>query len=728
MRVEIVKNKKVTVKNWKLPKMIFFVFFVCILILFGRYCYLALSPTVNGHNIQVFASNRNTVSRSLTAMRGTIYDHEKNVLAQNVTSYTIIAYLDEKRSTKTKINHVKDIEGTAKALAEVLEADENDIKSRLEKGVDGKKYQVELGSAGKNITEMKKDEIEKLGLPGIDFIENYKRYYPNGDFASYILGYAKTNEKKDTDGKITEVIEGELGVEAKFDDVLKGTDGYLQYQQDRMGYKIPDTKETRIEAIDGSNIYLTLDASIQRFAETEVKATEEKYKPEWVMFTVMDAKTGDVLAAASTPSFNPNTRDITSYENPFVSRAFEPGSTMKIYTYMCAIEKGSYDGNATFRSGSITVEDATIKDWNNTGWGTISYDKGFEYSSNVGISNMMGRFINKNDLRDCLTKYGFGKTTGVDLSGEVSGKLGFKYPVEVVNAGFGQGITTTAIQHLQALSMIANDGKILSPHIVSKIENPNTGKITYKRKVEQSETVVSENTINKIKSLMYNVVNSDDPSATGKRYHIDGFDIIGKTGTAQIASPRGGYLKGDNAYVYSFAGMYPKDNPEVIIYAAVKKPNVGATAVLSEPTVSLMKNIAKYRNMFTAVTNNSDVVSLVLDSYINKKVENVKKELEANKISVITIGSGDKVINQYPEASEKVLSYDKVFLITNGDKNKMPDLKGYSRSEAIYLMKALGYKYEIDGYGYVTGQSIEPGKDVDNVVKITLSAKSEDVN
>lgn len=722
-------RKKQTKNNWKFPKRVFFVFFLCIIVLFARFCYLSLSKTVNGHDIQEFASKRNTVSKTLKATRGTIYDAHHSVLAQNVTSYTLIAYLDKKRKTGSKIDYVKDIDGTAEALAQVLEADKDDIKNRLQKGADGKKYQVELGNAGRNITELKKDEIEKLNLPGIDFIENYKRYYPNGDFASYILGYAKTNEKKDKDGKIITAIEGELGIEAKYDNLLKGTDGYLKYQQDRLGYKIPDTAETRIDPINGSDIYLTLDSSIQRFAETEVKAIQEKYMPEWAIISVMDAKTGDILASASTPSFNPNTRDVKNYENLLVSNAFEPGSTMKIYTYMCAIEKGTYDGNATFRSGSIEVADATIKDWNNTGWGTISFDKGFEYSSNVGISNMIGKFIDKNDLRDCLNKYGFGKNTGVDIARENAGKLGFKYPVEVANAGFGQGINTTVIQHLKALSIIANDGKALTPHIVSKIVNTNTGKTTYKRKVEKSDKVVKSETINKMKELMYNVVNSEDTQATGRRYKIDGFDVIGKTGTAQIASNTGGYLKGDSAYVYSFAGMYPKDEPEIIIYAAVKKPNVGATVVVSDGVNNIMKNIAKYKNMFSGgITNSSSVVSLKLDSYVNKKTDAVKGMLEANKIVPVIIGSGDKVINQYPAKGETVLSYDKVFLITNGDKNKMPNLKGYSRSEAIYLMKALGYKYEIDGYGYVNDQSIEAGKDVgENVVKITLSEKYEEM-
>lgn len=723
------KGKKQRNSGWAFPKKVFFVFFLGILVLFGRYCYLALSPSVNGHDIQKFASNRNTVSKVLTAKRGTIYDSAGDVLAHNVTSYTLVAYLDKSRKTGKKIDYVKDIDGTAQKLAEVLGASEDDIKSRLIKGRDSSKYQIELGSIGKNITELKKSEIENLELPGIGFTEEYKRYYPNGDFASYILGYAKTNEKTDKDGKVTTSIDGELGIEAKFDDLLKGTDGYQQYQQDRLGYKIPDTAETRIDAIDGSDIYLTLDSSIQRFTETEVKGISEKYKPEWAIISVMDAKTGDILASSSTPSFNPNTRDIKSYENLLVSNAFEPGSTMKIFTYMCAMEKGTYNGSDTFKSGNIVIADATIKDWNNTGWGTITFDKGFEYSSNVGVSSMIGKFIDKNDLKDCYNKYGFGKTTGVDLARETSGSLGFKYPVEVANAAFGQGINTTVIQHLKALTIISNNGKALTPHIVKKIVNPNTGKTTYKRKVESSERIVSQETVSKIKDLMYNVVNSDDPSATGKRYMIEGFDIIGKTGTAQIASSRGGYLKGDNAYVYSFAGMYPKDDPEIIIYAAVKKPNVGATVVVSDAVNSLMKNIAKYKSMFTTTNNTSNIKSLKLASYVNKDISTVCDELTSNGVIPVIIGDGDKVISQYPNKGEKVLSYDKVFLITNGGENKMPDLTGYSRSEVIYLMKALGYKYELEGYGYVSEQSVAPGSDVSGeTIKIKLSEKYEEIN
>lgn len=710
-------------KEWKYPKKVFICMLLVVLTLFGKYCYLSLSSDINGRDIKVFAESRNTVSKTLKAKRGTIYDSEGDTLAHNVTSYTLVAYLDETRSTKKQLNHVKDIDKTARELAAVLETDENQIREKLQNGKDNKKYQVELGTIGKNISEIKKGEIENLNLPGIGFEETDKRYYPNGDFASYILGYAKTNEVEAEDGKITTSIDGELGIEAKFDKDLKGNDGYYKYQQDRFGYKIPDTPETRVEALDGKNIYLTIDSNIQRFTETEIKDIQNKYAPEWVFMAVMDAKTGDILSSASSPSFNPNLRDLTSYQNPLNSVTFEPGSTMKTYTYMCAIDKRSYDGNATFSSGTIEVADATIKDWNNTGWGVINYDKGFEYSSNVGVTTMIGKFLNKDELKECYKKYGFGSATGLDLSKEVSGTLGFKYPVEVANATFGQGITTTPIQHLKALSMIANNGKELTPHVVEKIEDPNTGKTTYKREVESSEPLVSQETINKIKNLMYNVVNSEDPSATGKKYAIEGFNVIGKTGTSQIYDEqKGGYLKGENDYIYSFAGMFPKDNPEVIIYSAIKKPNAPSSNTISEGTVRLMKNIAKYRNLVSEGNKiNSSVTSLTLDSYINKKTEDIKSIMEQNNIQTVIIGDGDKIIDQYPKKGEVVLSYDKVFLITNKGEKVMPSLIGYSRSEVIYLLKTLGIEYELEGYGHAIEQSIPEGTVItEQTVKIKL--------
>ena len=722
-------TKKKKNKTWNLPIVMFAFFLICIFLLYLQFAYLALSNKVYGKDMDEFSAKRNTVKKVLPATRGTIYDSEDNVLALNVSSYTVIAYTNEKRSENSiKPLHVVDVDSTANALAPILEVDASYLKDILNKGKEKKVYQVELGSTSKGITELKKEEIEKLNLPGIDFIEDQKRYYPNGDFASYVVGYAKKKEVQsydDYDKKVTktEIVE-ELGIESKYDDLLKGTDGYLEYQQDRYGYKITGAKEVSIDALNGYDIHLTIDANIQRFLESTVKKIDSEYSPEWVTISVMDAKTGDILGTSSTPSFDPNKRNITNYENPLLSIAYEPGSTMKTYTYMCALEKGNYNGNDTYTSGTFKIGDDKVTDWNDYGWGTITFDKGYEYSSNVGVVNIMDRYLDKKDLRECLNKYGFGKKTNIELSREVSGSIKFNYPIEVATASFGQGITATPIQQLQALTLISNNGKMLTPHIVKKIEDPNTKKTYYKRKVEESEQLVKTSTVNKMKDLMYNVIQGTDPGSTGYPYRIDGFDVIGKTGTSQI-SENGKYIEGDNAYIFSFAGMYPKGDPEIIIYAAMKKPTWGKSSGLSTNVKDLMKSIAKYKKMFTEVTNNSTLNKIKVKSYTSKKVENVKQELEANGINVLVLGNGDRVVRQSVKKGTSIVSGDRIILMTNDEKYTMPDITGWSRMDAISLCDMLKIKYNVEGYGYVESQSLGAGSEITDNSSINITLKEK---
>ena len=701
-------------QNWKLPKKMFLIYLVFIFVLLVQLVHLSLFRKIYGIDMREFSINRNTTSNVIYATRGSIFDRDGSSLAINVTSYTVIAYLSPTRTgSSTEIKHVQDPEYTAFKLAPVLNMSVEKLTDLMSQDL----YQVELGPGGRGITELKKQEIEALNLPGIDFIEDQKRYYPNGNFASYIIGYAKKNE----DGSII----GEMGIESKYDDILKGTDGFEEYQQDLNGYKIPDTPETRTNPENGSNIYLTLDSNIQRFLETAVKTNSNKYKPDWMLISVMDAKTGDILGSASTPSFDPNIKDITNYENPLSSFLFEPGSTMKTYTYMCAIEKGVYDGTKTFESGKYKTGDDTVKDWNGYGWGTINYDLGYEYSSNVGIANMINTMLTKQELKDCYHKYGFDETTGIELGRELSSDLNFNYDIELINAGFGQGILTTPIQHLQALTMFSNNGKMLKPHIVEKIVDTNTNETTYERKIEETERLASEATIKKMKELMYNVVNGQNEGTTGTRYKIEGLDIIGKTGTAQIYDDKnGGYLTAENDYIYSFAGMFPKDNPEIIIYAAIKRPNFGNTITISEPVVEVIKNIAKYKNINTTKKeDNNNIVEYSIDNYINKNKDETIKKLKEQGLNVIAVGDGDTVIDYYPK--EKIVSTDRIILITNGNK-VIPNMTNWSKREVKFLLDKLNIKYTLTGNGYVKSQSIKENTPVTPELEINIILENKD--
>jgi len=739
----VLEKKRQKKQTWNYPKRLFYLFLFCVILLYVQFGYLTLSPTVYGKDMDAFARNRDTARSVLMAKRGTIYDSEGNILAQNITSYTVIAYLDASRTTDPEYpQHVVNKEATADALAPVLSMEKETLLSLLNME---NLYQVELGPGGRGISELKKEEVENLGLDGIDFIENTKRYYPNGDFASYIVGYAKSYpikidaktgeelteeeieiKKKGEEGfkyRNTEKIVGELGIELAYNEEITGTNGFLVYQRDKSGYQIPDTAEERKDAINGDDIYLTIDSAIQRFVESALKEYAAIYTPEWMLVAVMDAKTGDILASSSTPSFDPNIRNITNYENPLTSYIFEPGSTMKTYTYMCAIDKGTYNGNYEYLSGTYTIGEDVIQDWNGgKGWGTISLDLGYEYSSNVGAVTIVNEFISRNELRSCLTKFGFGQTTGVELPREMSGSINFTYPVEVAAASYGQGITTTAVQHLQGLSIIANDGKMVTPHIISKIVDTNTGEIKFERQVEKSEQLVSSETVKTIKQLMYNTVHNRNLGTTAMDYDIEGFDVIGKTGTAQIYdSVNGGYLKGSTDYIHSFAGMYPNDDPEIIIYVAAKKPSFGQGAIVSKVTTSIMKSIAKYKNMFGNIDEENASEKYIMPSLINKNIEIAKEELSLKGMNVILIGDGDRVISSYPNSGSTILKDDKIFLMTNGNSWIMENLTGWSRIDATNYLKLVGLNVKTTGYGYVSEQSIIPGTPIISGTEIMLT-------
>ena len=778
--------------KWNAPVICFCIFFVAFVILFLQFCYIGLSKEVYGINIQEFALTRNTVTNVLTAERGTIYDSESNVLAQNITSYTLIAYLDESRTNdKLDPKHVVDKDYTATKLSKILgEENYEYILERLNKN----SKQVEFGKIGRNLTELTKLAIEKLNLPGISFTETVKRYYPNGNFASYIIGYAKqytkinikkgdtydlynyyknffvnydnvtiTISKEDiisvnntvitakelgssllfikTNGdplatiyvNVTDydnaqvlgnTIVGELGIESNFEKKLQGIDGYIKYQQDKYGHQIPDTKEEKIEAINGNNIYLTLDSNIQRFAESAINDLEE-YEADWSIVSVMDAKSGAILASATTPSYNPNSLSSEmSYQNPLVSYSYEPGSVMKTYTYMCALETGLYKGDKTYLSGSYEFNDGTkMHDWDKKGWGTLTYDQGFGYSSNIAIINIIKDYLSEKKLKNCLESYGFGKKTGIELSNEVAGSVNFNNEVDLMATGYGQKISTTAIQQLQALTIIANDGVMVKPHIIDKIVDVET-KEEIKTEIVKSEKLVSDKTIKKIKDLMESVIDPD--SLTGGKYYLEGYGLIGKTGTAQIYE-NGAYLTGSNDYIVSIAMMYPKKNPEIIIYAAIKKPNRSANSVLTEPIKELVKNISKYKGMFSEnETSNKELYKL--ESFINKNVSDVSKLLEDKNLEPIIIGSGTKVVKQYPNKNTEVLDNDKIFLITNSDEYKMLNIKNWSRSDVIKFCNITNLECTFTGNGYVTNQSIDKNTILskDSKLEVELNIKEVD--
>ncbi len=710
------RKKKINVNKIK-PNYVMFPLAIILFTVFAvRIVYLCTSDYMVGdETITAFIKNRNTKEETLLPKRGSIMDKNGNVLAEDVASYTVIAYLDKRRSEGSKVPlHVVDPDITATKLAPYLNMDVEALKILLKKDA----YQVELGPGGRNLSQIQMEEIKNLNLPGIDFIASTKRYYPSGNFASYAVGY--TVNEKDSDGNVWKV--GQLGVEEYFNENLTGRSGYKTYEKDRNGYKIANGREYVEEATDGDDIYLTIDSNIQLFTENAVAKMALDSKAEWGFMIVADAKTGAILSYATSPSFDPNKKNMTSYVDLMTGLSYEPGSTMKIFSYLCAMDQGNYDGNSTYQSGEIEYvandgSKTVVHDWNKVGWGVITYDYGFAMSSNVGAAGLLrSNMIDKKTLRSCYSNYGFGKKTGFTLNREVSGKVRFSYDVDAASATFGQAITITPIQMIQALTAISNDGKLLRPYLVSKIVSSDTKKVKEEEATEVIDVVSESKNISKIKDLMKSVVCNDSKKCTGSAYYMDGYPMMGKTGTAQIYDEKTGtYMKGASDYIYSFAGIYPADNPEIIIYSGLKRPK-DTTNYLAPAVKDVVVNTSKYLNI---VSDNQKTTTYQLKNYINKNTSDVKSELEGNT-KLYILGNGEKIVSQYPSLSSKLYKGSVVALLTNTYDKAMPNLVGLSYKDALNILKLMGVKYNLEGKGYVVSQSVPEGIIVGNDVTVQI--------
>ena len=712
------KDKRINTNKLMINKLWYlFVFFLFILIAVFLFYRCLFNYKVGNITISEFIENRNIMEETIMPTRGNIYDSKGNILAQDVSSYTLIAFLSETRSTEKVKRHVIDKEKTAKELSKKIDMSYEKILAILNKDA----YQVEFGLAGKNLSQSKMEEIAALGLPGIGFSKSTKRYYPMGNFASYLLGY--TVNKEDENGNTW--ITGEMGIEGYYDEELRGQSGYIKYEKDAKGNRIANSNEYQEDAVNGDSVTLTIDSNIQLFVQNAVNKAAKDSKGEWVVLGIMNAKTGAILGYASSPSFDPNIKDITSYMDPLVSYAYEPGSTMKTFSYMCAIDSGKYNGSDTYMSGSKTYTSAkdkndkvTIKDWNGKGWGRISYDFGYAMSSNIGVANLLEHVITKKELANCYQKYGFGKATGISLNGELKGDISFTYDVEAATAGYGQGITITPIQMLQALSAVANDGTVIKPYVVQNIKD-STGKIIFENKTEEVGKVASKETITKIQSLMRSVICNNGKICTGYAFYMKGYDLIGKTGTAEIFdNKKGRYMTGASDNIYSFSGLYPGDDPEIVIYMAIKRPK-DTTNYIAPAIKSVVKDVSKY----LALDSKKNVVtSYYVGDYSNKNVSNVKEELSERNIKTILLGTGNKVIDQYPK-NVNLYDGDKVYLLTNNYKNYAIDFTGLSLKDTKAILELMNVKYELSGSGFAYEQSIKDNEIIKDKIVIKFKAK-----
>ncbi|MCM3029084.1 MULTISPECIES: penicillin-binding transpeptidase domain-containing protein [unclassified Niallia] len=711
-------------QNINLGAAILFLFF-CLLffILIVRFAVIQSTGKVSGEVLAKEAEKKYSSSMVLEASRGTIYDRNKDVIAEDASSYKLVAVTDSSLSKNDTENpiHVADPEKTAKELAKYIDMEESEIYRILTK--EGAK-QVEFGSAGKNLSYETKKKIEDLKLPGVLIVEGKKRFYPNGTFASHVIGYVEEKEDEAT-GKYTAT--GKLGIEESLNNLLTGKDGYLNYKRDIWGYILPDSEEDITPAQNGDDVYLTLDKKIQSFLEDTMSKVQEKYNPKKMIAIVANPKTGEILAMSQRPSFDPETLEgiNATWHNEAIETSYEPGSTMKIFTLAAAIEEGKFDANAKYQSGSykVTKNSQTIHDHNGSGWGSITYLEGVQRSSNVAFAKIAKEQLGFEKLREYITNFGLDQKTGIDLPHEANSSIAFTWPVEKITTAYGQGTALTPIQQIQAVTAIANDGKMVKPHVIDKIVDPNTNKVVKQVKTEVVGTPISAATAKEVRDILETVVT--DPKGTGyKKYNVDGYSVAGKTGTASIPKAGGGYLTGSSNYVFSFLGMAPKDDPELVMYVAVQQPELKETQTGSDPVAEIFTSVMKSSLQYMEIqpTADSSLQTVDVPDLAGMSTSVAEKELKKSGLELVVTGEGSTITDQLPAAGESYLEGEKIVVKTDG-KGTVPDMIGWSLRDILKVTDLQSLKLKTNGNGYATKQSIKAGKTVKENDTLTIQLK-----
>ncbi|MDZ5711564.1 penicillin-binding transpeptidase domain-containing protein [Jeotgalibacillus sp. HH7-29] len=660
---------------------------------------LQITGEAEGRDLAAQAQAQYARSQILEAERGKILDRNGEVIAEDTQTYKIVAVLDENLTTNEENpRHVTDPEKTASTLAEYLDLTEAEILDILTQ----ERKQVEFGTEGKDIPLEVKQQIEDAELPGIFFLQDLKRFYPNGTFASHLIGYAQPETTED--GMVKTV--GQMGIERNLNKYLEGENGELSFETDARGFLLPGGEEAIKKAKDGHDVYLTIDKKIQTFLEDALSQVSDEYNPEKMFGVVADAKTGEILAMSQRPTFDPDTRVGLSdnWYNQIVESTFEPGSTFKTFSLAAAVEEGVFNPNATYQSGSYDVLGQKINDHNVSGWGTISYLEGVQRSSNTAFAKLLEQ-MGDDVYRKYLDDFGFGQKTEIDLPNEAPGTILYNYPLEKVTTIFGQGSTVTPLQMIQAETAIAGDGKMKRPYVLSKVVDPETGEAVYEGEAEVSGQPISADTAAKVREYLASTVTSE--VGTGQPFGIPGYEVSGKSGTAEIPDPQTGkYMTGRDNYLFSFLGMAPADDPELIVYIGIQQPDLPEDEISSIPVSKVfnpvMLNSLKYRNIQPAEAPMKE--SVPVDDYTGQSASSVKEELESKGLTVELIGNGETIQHQ-SAINEELIAGEKFILVTDGDLT-IPDFTGWSYRDVVRAAAAADLELNATGTGYAVSQNL----------------------
>ncbi|MFR8869538.1 stage V sporulation protein D [Paraclostridium sordellii] len=612
---------------------------------------------VKGDWLTAKALDQQTRDIPIEPKRGTIYDKNMKELAVSVTKYTIWA----------KPVEVKDKEKAAKVISNLIDEEYEEVLNLL------KKKNMALVKVKRWIDDETAEKIREAKLPGIWVAEDNQRYYPYGNFASYVLGHTSDDAT------------GIAGVEMQYDKHLKGKSGRLIVSTDASGREIPHGMEKYYEPVQGNGLVLTIDEVIQHYTEKAVQKAYELNNAKRVTAIAIDPKTGDVLSMASKPDYDPNNSRTPIYpyyeeelegygdkdkikgyfsmwRNPAVSDTYEPGSTFKLITSSAALEEGVIKEGEKFNcTGSVMVGGRKIKCWRHyKPHGAQEFKQGVQNSCNP-VFVELGSRLGVSKMYDYIEGFGFMDTTKLDLPGEAKGILYNEKnvgPVELATISFGQSISVTPMQLISAIGAIANDGKLMQPRVVKELVD-NQGNVTESIKPKVVRQVISEDTSNKMMEIAESVVSE----GSGKAAYIPGYRIGGKTGTAQKVID-GKYAQGK--YICSFVGIAPCDDPQIVVLAIVDEPT-GVSAFGSTTAGPIVKEIMndslKYLGVEPKYSEEEkqeyEKEKVKVPNIIDLSVEDAIKVLEENKLKPIQdvdteIKGTAKVVDIFPKPGAEV--------------------------------------------------------------------------
>lgn len=621
---------------------------------------------------------------TLPGKRGAIVDRRGGSLAATVEVDSI--YIDP--------SELEDPGAAAKRLARALGLDAD----RLARSFSGGRR---FAWVKRRVTPQEVEAVRKLELPGIGFVKEPRRFYPQRELAAHVLGFAGV------DG------DGLEGVERAFDNMLKGRPQPLAGLRDARGRALLVDGVIPVQELQGSTVTLTIDRAIQYQAEKSLVAAVEQAEAAAGIAVVLDPATGEILALANVPTFNPNAPSgarRAAMRNRALTDQFEPGSTMKIFTVAAALEEKAvkptellYAEKGRYKIGRHTIHDSRRHEWLDVG--TV-----VQVSSNIGTVKIAEK-LGAEKLAAYFRAFGFGERPGTGLLGEARGML--PYPrgaIELATQSFGQGLAISALQLASATGAIANGGVLMRPYLVSRVVDP-SGALVYERGPEKLRQVVSNRTAAEVIGMMQRVTHKE---GTAPRARMDDYLVAGKTGTAQKPDPAGGYSR--DKRTASFVGIVPADRPRLVVLVVIDEPKSNVYGgVVAAPA---FKEIAQFALAHLGVPPSNGATTV----FAEQKED--EPDFSANRARMLSAfaaaaARADEVARNLPKGDllgEPAIDDARVTVV--------PDVHGLSARAAVKALAAAYLEPSLVGSGRAVGQSPPAGAAVQRGSRVAVRLES----